>query len=389
MKYLFTIKINFILLISSVLSQKNLVTKDWNPVQAADKVLTNLTNVTGPKIKGAHDAAFVIVGGRAYIIYEANDKKPGEAASWPFVYCAMTIFNIETGKIEKQEKFAFGEQKFSNVSLPTGACFVPRLIQKDEKTLRCFFSSEQPGKRQSQMWYRDFDLLKNEFLHSIHKVKIKTSKGVFDMQPKYFYEDAAHIGFKKDKKDFGLYILDSFKKIDNTLYTTVNNYPGKQNALAVLNDDFETIEIVGHYNEPQNLNLSESAVHKLPNGKWMAICRQDGGNKNYTVTYSQNGREWLENKFLPSIKNGTNSKPTFDKFKNIYYLGWQENRKIKGVFRSVFNIDVSIDGNKWVRKYTFESDRSFQYPVFYEYKGKIYIAVTQYHKKKIMFGILE
>ena len=51
------------------------------------------------------------------------------------------------------------------------------------------------------MWYRDFDLLKNEFLHSIHKVKIKTSKGVFDMQPKYFYEDAAHIGFKKDKKN--------------------------------------------------------------------------------------------------------------------------------------------------------------------------------------------
>jgi len=56
----------------------------------------------------------------------------------------------------------------------------------------------------------------------------------------------------------------------------INNFPGKQNALAVVNEMLDTFEIVGHYNEPQTVQLSESAVNRLPDGSWMAICRQDG-----------------------------------------------------------------------------------------------------------------
>jgi hypothetical protein len=78
----------------------------------------------------------------------------------------------------------------------------------------------------------------------------------------------------------------------------------------------------------------------------------------------------------------------------IYYLGWQEAAQINGVHRSVFNVDVSRNGKKWVRKYRFESAKSFQYPTFCEHEGTIYLAVTQgdysgSRKERFMFGRLE
>ena len=88
----------------------------------------------------------------------------------------------------------------------------------------------------------------------------------------------------------GLYIFDSFKEFDGRRYVALNNFPGKQNALAVLHDDFTTFEVIGHYNEPQSQQLSESAVNRLPDGTWMAICRNDAGN--YHFTTSQDGKTW-------------------------------------------------------------------------------------------------
>ncbi|MBU4460424.1 MAG: exo-alpha-sialidase, partial [Verrucomicrobia bacterium] len=92
--------------------------------------------------------------------------------------------------------------------------------------------------------------------------------------------------------------------------------------------------------------------------------------------------------------NGTSSKPTFDRFDGLYYLGWQEATKIGGVGRSVFNIDVSRDGSTWERKYRFETEKSFQYPTFRKYDGAVYLTVTQgdsspSRKERIMFGRLE
>ena len=184
------------------------------------------------------------------------------------------------------------------------------------------------------------------------------------------------------------------KVFDGTTYVAINNWPGKQNALAMANEALDTFEIIGHYNLPQNMPLSESSVNRLPDGTWLAICRQDGGNRNYTFTTSRDGKVWTPNMHREFVPNGTSSKPTFDRFGGVYYLGWQEATQIKGVFRSVFNIDVSRDGRSWQRKYRFETEKSFQYPSFCERDGVVYLSVTQgdqsgSRKERIMFGRLE
>ncbi len=305
----------------------------------------------------------------------------------------MSIVDLATMTVQETIPFARSEQAFENETLPVDACFVPRIIQKDDETLRCYFASEQPGVRQSQMWFIDFELKRNAFENTIHRAKLKTSAGTHDMQPQYFHADAVAHGFKKPPKDYGLYLFDSFKVFDGKTYVAINNYPGRQNALAIVNDALDTFKIVGHYNEPQNLQLSESAVNRLPDGTWMAICRQDGGNRNHTFTTSPDGKTWTPNAHRDFVPNGTNAKPTFDRFSGIYHLGWQEATRINGVPRSVFNIDVSRDGKIWERKYRFETEKSFQYPTFREYKGTIYVTATQgdtspSRKERIMFGKL-
>ncbi len=371
-----------------------LVPDDWDATSAGTKVLAKLVTATAPQVKGAHDAAMALIDGHAFIVAEVNDLGAGESADRPEIYCTLSIVNLDSLAVEAVIPFARSEQAFEGATLPEGACFVPRILQKDAETLRCYFASEQPGKRQAQTWYRDFDIRTRAFAPTIHRAKLKTAAGVFDMQPRYFYEDAARFGFAKPSKDFGLYIFDSFKVFDGKTYVTLNNYQGKQNALAVLHDDRVTFEIAGHYNEPQSLELSESSVNRLPDGSWMAICRNDGGDHNYRFTTSKNGTDWSVAEELDAVSGGWNSKPTFDQFEGTYYLGWQDSATIDGVNRSVFNIDVSRDGKTWTRKYRFETSRSFQYPFFASYGGAIWLSVTQgdsspSRKERIMFGKLE
>ncbi|MCW0220699.1 MAG: glycoside hydrolase, partial [Prosthecobacter sp.] len=349
---------------------------------------------TQAQVKGAHDAEMVIVKDHAYIVAEANDVKAGESADWPFVYVTLSVVNVKTLTLEKSEIFAKSEQVFANVKLPVGACFVPRIIQKDERTLRCYFASESPKERQAQTWFLDYDLEKAAFDNHLFKAQIKTAAGTFDMQPQFFYADAAAQGFARAEVDFGLYLFDSFKVFDGRTYVALNNYPGGQNALAVANEALDTFEVLGHYNEPGDMKLTESSVNRLPDGTWMAICRQEGGNRNYTFSTSKDGRVWTKNGFKEWVPNGTSSKPTFDQLKGLYYLGWQEATQINGVSRSVFNLDVSKDGVHWERKFRFETEKSFQYPAFREYEGHLYLAVTQgdvdeSRKERIMFGVLE
>jgi len=232
-------------------------------------------------VKGAHDADFVVLGERAYIVEHDNDIQPGHRAR-KAQYCVLTIVNVKTMSVERVIPLAKSAQAFSNETLPEGACFVPRIIQLNQTTLRCFFTCEdQGGNSQSQMWYRDFDLASLTFAPDIHRVKLKTSDGFFDMQPQYFYADAAKQGFKQPAKSFGLYLLDSFKVVDGKTYLAINNFPGAQNALVMLNDACDTIEVIGHYNEPAELRLTESSVNRLPDGTWMAICRAESGDRNY------------------------------------------------------------------------------------------------------------
>ena len=376
----------------SKLQKPQLVPAKWDPALAGDIVMQRLMNTSSPRVKGAHDAEFVCVGERAYIVTEANDLRAGESAGWPEIYATLSIVKLKTLALEKVIDFAKGEQRFENETLPVGACFVPRILQKDANTLRCYFTSEDPGRRQSQMWYRDFDLKSGDFSPTIHKAKLKTVAGTFDFQPQYFHADAAAQGFAKKAIDSSFFIFDSFKQFGGRTYVALNNFGGKQNALARVHEDLETFEVLGHYNEPQVEALSESAVNRLPDGTWMAICRNDKGN--YHFTTSADGKTWSVGKLLPIVPNGANSKPTFDQFGGIYYLGWQESTRIQGVGRSVFNVDVSRDGKTWERKYRFETPKSFQYPTFHEHDGVIWLVVTQgdkdaSRKERIMFGKLE
>ncbi len=179
----------------------DLLPPGWDATRGANRVMAGLVKVSAPQVKGAHDAEFVCVGERAYVVAEANDTKAGESAGWPFIYATMSIVNLQTLAVEKVIDFAKSEQAFENETLPVGACFVPRIIQKNASTLRCYFTSEQPGKRQSQMWYRDFDLKSGEFAPTIHKAKLQTTAGTFDFQPQYFHADAAAQGFAKPAVD--------------------------------------------------------------------------------------------------------------------------------------------------------------------------------------------
>src|SRR5690606_7193383 len=111
-------------------------------------------------------------------------------------------------------------------------------------------------------------------------------------------------GFQRPPVAFGLYLFDAFKRIDGKTYLALNNYPGGQNALATINDALDTVEVLGHYNESAGLKLTESAVNRLPDGSWLAICRQDGGDGNYTFTTSKDGRIWSPNEHRPLIPNG-------------------------------------------------------------------------------------
>ena len=157
----------------------SLVPPGWDPALAGDQVLERLAVVTAPQVKGAHDAEMVLVGDRAYVVAEVNDRRAGESAGWPEIYAALSIVNLKTLAVEKTLPVARSEQVFENATLPVGACFVPRIIPKDAQSLRCYFASEQPGQRQSQTWFRDFDLASESFENRIHKAQLKTAAGVF------------------------------------------------------------------------------------------------------------------------------------------------------------------------------------------------------------------
>ena len=113
----------------------------WNAKAAGDKVMAGLFKVTGPGVKGAHDASFAIVGDRAYVVAEVNDRQAGEAPGWPFIYATLSIVDLRNERLLDVITIARGEQAFANETLPVGACFVPRIRQIGPQTLRCFFAS--------------------------------------------------------------------------------------------------------------------------------------------------------------------------------------------------------------------------------------------------------
>jgi hypothetical protein len=379
----------------------SLLPPDWSPKEQGDRVMASLRDICLPKVKGAHDADFLIHHGKAYVVYMANDVQPGENPAWPFVYNALSIVDTVSGEVEHTATYAESEKVYQNETLPSGACFVPRIIGKDKHTLRIFFTSENPGERESQYWYLDFDIPSRQFDWNIYRAEIETSGGVFPMQPRHFYAQACDEGFTLPSTQHGLYLIDSFKRFDDRVYAVVNNFAVGQNAWAELNPELTRFTILGNFFQPAEERLTEAAVNRLPDGSWLAIVRQDrpqgvppehGGDFNYMFSRSQDGRAWSTAGYCPEwVPNGGSSKPVFECFDGVYYLGWQEATRINNVSRSVFNIEVSRDGCHWERKYRFESDQSFQYPVLRQDEDTraIYLVLTQGRKERIVFGRLE
>lgn len=201
----------------------SLLPAGWDPALAGDLVMLRLVKVTAPQAKGAHDAEFVCVGERAYIVEHDNDVAPGHGAG-AAMYCVLTVVNLKTLRVEETHLLAKAGQAFANVTLPHAQVCVPRIIRKDQHTLRTYFCS-QPPKEQAVTWYRDFDLRTQTFESSIHKAKLMTAAGVFDMEPRHFHADAAAQGFTKPSVNHGLYIFDSFKEFDGRRYVALNNFP--------------------------------------------------------------------------------------------------------------------------------------------------------------------
>lgn len=344
----------------------------WNPKVRAQEILARMTRVTADNVKGAHDAQMVIAGGKAYIVYEANDVRPGESGEWPYVYSAMSIVDIRENKLLSVLEVARSGQVYTNETLKPGACFVPRILIKDPTTLRVFFASMEPGVRQDETWYIDFDLKTETFSSCIYRLKLETKLGVFLMEPRHFYAQARLDGFTKKERDNAMYLFDIGKQFDGHTYVALNNFGGKQNALGVFNEALDTVRVIGNFNEPQSEGLSESAVNRMPDGSWIAIVRNDSNNKNYRFTRSSDGVSWTPAEEWPIVQNGSNSKPLLDRFGGVYYLGWQEKPD-----RTRFNIDVSIDFVHWTRAYSFDNaEFSLQYPSLCEADGNIYICGT-------------
>jgi len=70
------------------------------------------------------------------------------------------------------------------------------------------------------------------------------------------------------------------------------NYLGAQQTLCTLNATADTLEVVGHFNGPGKPALTEPAVNRLPDGTWLAICRQENGDHNYWFCESRDGKTW-------------------------------------------------------------------------------------------------
>jgi hypothetical protein len=290
---------------------QSLLPANWDPALAGDIVMQRLIKVTAPKVKGTHDAEFVCVGDRAYVVTEANDERAGESSAWPFIYVTMSIVNLKTLEVEKVIDFARSEQVFENETLPFGQCFVPRILQKDAKTLRCYFTSQDPGKRQAQMWYIDFDLgsvASSRTASTARSSRRRQAPSTCSRSLSTMTRRSRVSAVRPGRRPFHLRFVQEVRRQD---LRRAEQLPVGQNALALLHDDLVTFEVIGHYNEPQTEQLSESAVNRLPDGTWMAIVRNDKGN--YHFTTSADGKKWTVGTEMPFVK-GSNSKPTFDKF---------------------------------------------------------------------------
>ncbi len=355
-----------------------------------DRCLKESFVISQPNVKGAHDAQFVVHNGMAYVVYEANDVRPGEAPTWPEIYCVMNIVDLATKTVVKTVKISENGQKFNNRSLPFGCTFVPRIIKLNENFLRIFFTSENPGVRDSECFFIDFDLYQQEFVPEIYPLMLKTSLGTFPFTPKALFDSAIANGHEaRDVHpvffNCSTFLFDIFN-VDETPYLAINAFWSGINALAKFNETFDCVEVIGHIGEHNDEHsTTESGIAKKTDGTWFCILREEK-HKNCMFSESADGINWSSPHYDPLIKDGINSKPILRKFNGTFYLGYN---KENGRDRSRFVILRSIDAEVWEEYADIESETTFQYPTLELIDGKILFVATIGNKEKIIMGTLE
>ena len=136
------------------------LSENHSPKAAADKVMQSMLRISSDEMKGTHDAQYVFANGKAYVVYEANNEKAGDPGTYEKEYSALAIVDLKSFTVESIEKFAYGQQEYSNVKLLKGSAFVPRVIRKDENTLRFFFSNIAVSGSSGYIYYVDTTLIR-------------------------------------------------------------------------------------------------------------------------------------------------------------------------------------------------------------------------------------
>ena len=67
---------------------------------------------------------------------------------------------------------------------------MPRILQKDENTLRCFFLSMDVQNRETESWYRDYYISEGCFSDCIYPLWMETAQRKIRLSPTPFYEEA-------------------------------------------------------------------------------------------------------------------------------------------------------------------------------------------------------
>ena len=365
-----------------------------NATEKGDRALKNAIVISGENMKGVHDAQFVIAGGKAYVVYEANDIRANENPFWDFIYCAMSVVDLKTRSVERIYKISYSEQKFENMTLEKGCTFVPRIIKLNDETLRVFFTSESPNSRPSHCYYMDFDVKKGEFSNKINLFYLKTKDGIGEFNNKTLLDAALSSGIPA--RDVSAPFLNCCTFIFDIFYSDdmpmaiVNAFWTGINALAKWADDFSYLEIIGFIGEHSDrFKTTESNAVKTPSGEWLAILREET-KFNYVFSESPDGVNWSKVHYSPLITNGASSKPILRKLGDRYYLGYNySNDRNPTVMRNNFRLLRSDDCESWEEYYDFRSATTFQYPTFELCGDTIYFVASQGDKEQIIFGNLE
>ncbi|MBQ9428824.1 MAG: hypothetical protein IJU41_04685 [Clostridia bacterium] len=358
------------------------VSDDHSPKAAGDAVMRNMLRVSSEEMKGTHDADYVFANGKAYIVYEANNEKPGDPGTYEKEYCALAIVDLATFTVDSIEKFAYGEQVYSNITMLKGSAYVPRVIRKDEDTLRFFFSNNAADGSSGYLYFVDYDLATGVFGNTATRLKIMTPGGAVDFTAETYAALFRADGHICDDSTIGHFLFDIFD-VGDTKYIALNNFRGAQNSLAKFNETYDCIEIVGNIGGATDAyRTTESGIIQCKDGSWMSILRDHVGDKRYSFSYSEDGRTWTEPAHQSFMPTGYTAKPTLDRFGDYYFMGYND------LSRGLFHLAYSLDALHWTTLFSFHSPTTFQYPRFDIYDGQMYFSATTGEKEKIFFGKL-